>query len=237
MSEQTIFERLGLPADITARQIITRLEDDVPWPCGSRCTQPEGDCIACEDELITACFQREREKAVEEEQIRWQDRLNWIHLKYGVDGSGCDSGDPLDLTATEVHALAVLLDDEREAHAAEKSYHEKTRLRLAAIEEQLAASREAHAATRQRLTAEKRVADVARALMYELITHGKGDSQQLREALAALDAPVGEPEGCPRCAGKHIGPLPFQCANCGWPVQSDMDRIGFTSAPEGAPDA
>ena len=44
------------------------------------------------------------ELAVLDEQVRWQERLNWLHLEIpGVDGSGTDSGDPLDLTACEVH--------------------------------------------------------------------------------------------------------------------------------------
>lgn len=56
------------------------------------------------------------EKAVEEEQIRWQDRLDFVHQKYDIDGSGCDSGDPLDLTCTEMHGLAVLYENEKYDH-------------------------------------------------------------------------------------------------------------------------
>lgn len=51
------------------------------------------------------------EQAVEAEQTRWQDRLDWLHQKYGVDGSGCDSGDPLDLTDAEVHAAITLFEN------------------------------------------------------------------------------------------------------------------------------
>lgn len=87
-----------------------------------------------EVERLQAEQQQAVEHAVEQEQIRWQDRLNWIHLKYGVDGSGCDSGDPLDLTDTEVHALAVLLENaqydlRQQADEVERLRHEKIMLR------------------------------------------------------------------------------------------------------------
>lgn len=51
------------------------------------------------------------ESAVEAEQNRWQDRLNWLHTEYGADGSGCDSGDPLDLINTEARGVVTRLAD------------------------------------------------------------------------------------------------------------------------------
>lgn len=39
---------------------------------------------------------------VDAEAKRWGDRLNWIHLRYEVDGSGTESGDPLDVIEAEI---------------------------------------------------------------------------------------------------------------------------------------
>jgi hypothetical protein len=51
--------------------------------------------------------------AIAANEARWQHRLNFIHAEYGVDGSGCDSGDPLDLTYGEARGLATLLENAR----------------------------------------------------------------------------------------------------------------------------
>jgi len=46
------------------------------------------------------------DEAVEAEQGRWQNAIDELLVKLtgqnGIDGSGCDSGDPLDLTLTEI---------------------------------------------------------------------------------------------------------------------------------------
>lgn len=59
---------------------------------------------AAESELETV--KRERDEAVTKsvlaESNRWGDRLNWVHQQYDVDGSGCDSGDELDVIETEI---------------------------------------------------------------------------------------------------------------------------------------
>lgn len=55
------------------------------------------------------------ETELDKEQRRWQDRIDNIVCRYiegGVDGSGCDSGDPLDMTATELElAFGKMLEE------------------------------------------------------------------------------------------------------------------------------
>lgn len=48
--------------------------------------------------------EKEQDEAIDAEQARWQQRIDAIISRAGieVDGSGCDSGDPLDLTAAEI---------------------------------------------------------------------------------------------------------------------------------------
>jgi hypothetical protein len=54
------------------------------------------------------------EKVVDTEQARWQERIDRIlrAVLPDVDGSGCDSGDPLDLTACEIEIVINHLRDE-----------------------------------------------------------------------------------------------------------------------------
>ncbi len=63
------------------------------------------DDIRDKDRQITTLTAR-IEQAVEAEQVRWQERLDKIvrsvDPKGEIDGGGCDSGDPLDLTEAEM---------------------------------------------------------------------------------------------------------------------------------------
>jgi hypothetical protein len=53
-----------------------------------------------------------RQEIADEEATRWQKRFEWLHQKYGVDGGGCDSGDPLDFTETEVQLVIVQFENQ-----------------------------------------------------------------------------------------------------------------------------
>ncbi len=52
------------------------------------------------------------QRATDSECARWQKRLNFLHVEYGVDGSGCDSGDPLDVIESEARGVITRLTDE-----------------------------------------------------------------------------------------------------------------------------
>lgn len=76
----------------------------------------------------TECIERitkhglELEAQLEAEQARWQDRIDGLLCKaapdINIDGSGCDSGDPLDLTATEISIVLGHLADQLTASQA-----------------------------------------------------------------------------------------------------------------------
>ena len=57
--------------------------------------------------IIAAAVAKVCGEAIEAEQTRWQERIDAILRQAvpDVDGSGCDSGDPLDLTATEIELV------------------------------------------------------------------------------------------------------------------------------------
>jgi len=60
---------------------------------------------------------RELKAKVEElkaEENRWCDAIENITKKYEVDGSGCDSGDPLDLMVAEIRLALTKVEDERD---------------------------------------------------------------------------------------------------------------------------
>lgn len=61
------------------------------------------------------------DRKIEIEQARWQQRLEKVYCEYypEVDGAGCDSGDPLDLTATEVELTCIHLQEQIAALRAE----------------------------------------------------------------------------------------------------------------------
>ena len=66
--------------------------------------------------VVLAAFLAARDLAVAEqatgqEQERWQHRFDFLARTYGVDGRGCDSGDPLDFTEAEVRGAINKLDD------------------------------------------------------------------------------------------------------------------------------
>ena len=94
----------------------------------SRVKELEGELASAIDRL---------EYVVDAEQARWQERIAATIAKQvpGIDGSGCDSGDPLDLTATEVSmALGRLLDTIGEMSAS----HDTALFRLKELEQKLA---------------------------------------------------------------------------------------------------
>lgn len=80
----------------------------------------EHACLVLANEVAAGWEKRalaaeaERERAEENEQARWQARFEFLHREYGVDGGGCDSGDPLDFTEAEVRASLTLITDERD---------------------------------------------------------------------------------------------------------------------------
>ena len=77
-------------------------------------------------------FKRVEQEAIEEKEAdRWGERLNWIHTKYGVDGSGVDSGDQLDVIESEI----------RQAFNALESSLSRAQERLKRIEEMAIQSR------------------------------------------------------------------------------------------------
>ena len=53
----------------------------------------------------------EAERATLAEQSRWQARFEFLADEYEVDGGGCDSGDPLDFTESEVRQVITKLTD------------------------------------------------------------------------------------------------------------------------------
>jgi hypothetical protein len=59
------------------------------------------------DRIIATAVEKVRAEAIKAEQARWRERIDGILRKAvpDVDGSGCDSGDPLDLTATEIQLV------------------------------------------------------------------------------------------------------------------------------------
>jgi hypothetical protein len=61
--------------------------------------------------------ERRREKDADEEAARWQKRIAETIESHGiepVDASGCDSGDPLDWTDTQVHAALFAITEKQE---------------------------------------------------------------------------------------------------------------------------
>lgn len=85
------------------------------------------DGISCRDETIklqdqaidkfrsarseTAC-REQIDFAIEKEACRWAERLNWIHAKYDVDGSGTESGDALDVIEAEIRLVLGKLEEQ-----------------------------------------------------------------------------------------------------------------------------
>lgn len=76
-------------------------------------------CIDASDieetvQILTAEYGPALVQAVEAEQSRWQDRIYAICQKVlpDVDGAGCESGDPLDVTDAEVSMTIAHLQDQ-----------------------------------------------------------------------------------------------------------------------------
>lgn len=96
-------------------------------PCGSQFVIKDGyRCLDCHEWFCPTCARKhlgtkkERdEKAIEAEVERWQERIGKITGKYNVDGGGCESGDPLDFTATEI-GLALNKSDDKAFEAEAK---------------------------------------------------------------------------------------------------------------------
>ena len=59
--------------------------------------------VALDKERIsTIKLQKDLDAAIDEEQKRWCENLDFLHTEYGADCSGCDSGDPLDCVEVEI---------------------------------------------------------------------------------------------------------------------------------------
>lgn len=56
--------------------------------------------------------QKDIDAAVEDEQKRWCEELDFLHTEFGADCSGCDSGDPLDCVEVEIRQ-AIAIERER----------------------------------------------------------------------------------------------------------------------------
>lgn len=71
-----------------------------------------------------ARLRAEKEEAVEKEQARWQDELDklFAHLvpDAQIDGGGCDSGDPMDFSMSEISQALVYVIDQRDAAIAQR---------------------------------------------------------------------------------------------------------------------
>lgn len=63
---------------------------------------------------MESAFTQAVEKAIDAEQARWQEGIDaLIYSRYpDRDGSGCDSGDPLDLTMAELHGMVNHIDEQ-----------------------------------------------------------------------------------------------------------------------------
>ena len=66
------------------------------------------------EEIIVSAESKHAEEITEKESDRWGKRLDWIHRLYGVDGSGVDSGDTLDVIESEIRQAFTYLEEQLE---------------------------------------------------------------------------------------------------------------------------
>lgn len=107
---------------MTNEQIAQKLSKDA---CAAYGVSETGELFPLVYNAILTALQRrdqEHEAQIDAEQARWQDRIDAILISEcpdaHIDGSGVDSGNPLDLTACEIRQAFGWLKDQHEAQVA-----------------------------------------------------------------------------------------------------------------------